>query len=257
MAAMLSFQACLDLVGIDQYASLSLFDIIMSKSSDVIEEQKSNGIMHEYENPADDSSPMHSLIEIPECITQDSLEELSSTYTTCSTFEDSATEIAIQSLETIPSDYTLTMLTNPPMEELDPDIVITRLDPFSDTDLVVKNVETIEDYSASDMPTTLTSLTSVDLSTCLMLMDADSCNKLNTTNHVLTSNTVSDNSSSAILKALKTTSSREIVPSVNSYKEEILSSGTILPPCKICGDKASGFHYGANTCEACKVSLDL
>ena len=26
-----------------------------------------------------------------------------------------------------------------------------------------------------------------------------------------------------------------------------------LPPCRICGDRASGFHYGANTCEACKV----
>ncbi|ESO07457.1 hypothetical protein HELRODRAFT_137822, partial [Helobdella robusta] len=22
--------------------------------------------------------------------------------------------------------------------------------------------------------------------------------------------------------------------------------------CRICGEKASGFHYGANTCEACK-----
>ena len=29
----------------------------------------------------------------------------------------------------------------------------------------------------------------------------------------------------------------------------------ILPPCRVCGDKASGFHYGANTCEACKVSM--
>ena len=28
---------------------------------------------------------------------------------------------------------------------------------------------------------------------------------------------------------------------------------TILPPCEICGSKSSGFHYGANTCEACKV----
>ena len=28
---------------------------------------------------------------------------------------------------------------------------------------------------------------------------------------------------------------------------------TILPPCAICGSKSSGFHYGANTCEACKV----
>lgn len=25
-----------------------------------------------------------------------------------------------------------------------------------------------------------------------------------------------------------------------------------LPPCRVCGQKASGFHYGANTCEACK-----
>ena len=31
----------------------------------------------------------------------------------------------------------------------------------------------------------------------------------------------------------------------------------ILPPCRVCGDKASGFHYGANTCEACKVSMSF
>ncbi|BFZ04915.1 hypothetical protein BsWGS_07954 [Bradybaena similaris] len=31
-------------------------------------------------------------------------------------------------------------------------------------------------------------------------------------------------------------------------------SGTrlFLPPCRVCGDKAAGFHYGVNTCEACK-----
>ncbi|XP_070199488.1 retinoic acid receptor gamma-like isoform X2 [Littorina saxatilis] len=29
-------------------------------------------------------------------------------------------------------------------------------------------------------------------------------------------------------------------------------SGNLLPPCRICLDKASGFHYGLNTCEACK-----
>ena len=28
-----------------------------------------------------------------------------------------------------------------------------------------------------------------------------------------------------------------------------------LPPCRVCGEKASGFHYGANTCEACKVNI--
>lgn len=32
-------------------------------------------------------------------------------------------------------------------------------------------------------------------------------------------------------------------------------SAPFLPPCRICGEKASGFHYGANTCEACKVSV--
>ena len=28
----------------------------------------------------------------------------------------------------------------------------------------------------------------------------------------------------------------------------------LLPPCRVCHQKASGFHYGANTCEGCKVS---
>jgi hypothetical protein len=28
---------------------------------------------------------------------------------------------------------------------------------------------------------------------------------------------------------------------------------SLLPPCKICNEPAAGFHYGVNTCEACKV----
>ena len=27
----------------------------------------------------------------------------------------------------------------------------------------------------------------------------------------------------------------------------------LLPPCYICGEKATGYHYGAITCEPCKV----
>lgn len=26
-----------------------------------------------------------------------------------------------------------------------------------------------------------------------------------------------------------------------------------LPPCRVCGAKGTGFHYGVNTCEPCKV----
>ena len=26
------------------------------------------------------------------------------------------------------------------------------------------------------------------------------------------------------------------------------------PLCKVCGDEASGFHYGVDSCEGCKVS---
>jgi hypothetical protein len=33
--------------------------------------------------------------------------------------------------------------------------------------------------------------------------------------------------------------------------------GNLLPPCRVCDAKASGLHYGANTCEPCKVSYTV
>jgi hypothetical protein len=33
----------------------------------------------------------------------------------------------------------------------------------------------------------------------------------------------------------------------------VMSPGST--PCKVCGDEASGFHYGVDSCEGCKVSV--
>lgn len=30
-----------------------------------------------------------------------------------------------------------------------------------------------------------------------------------------------------------------------------------LPPCKVCGGTATGYHFGVITCEACKVGFDM
>ena len=66
-------------------------------------------------------------------------------------------------------------------------------------------------------------------------------------------------------KPLKSSVSKKISKNTRSFGENgspgmaeningLVSNLPILPPCRICGEKASGFHYGANTCEACKVS---
>ena len=43
--------------------------------------------------------------------------------------------------------------------------------------------------------------------------------------------------------------------SVSSTTKPVSSKATqpMLPPCRVCADQATGYHYGVNTCEACKV----
>ena len=38
-------------------------------------------------------------------------------------------------------------------------------------------------------------------------------------------------------------------------EERVSNVAGPLPPCRVCGEQAAGFHYGVNTCEACKVGL--
>lgn len=53
------------------------------------------------------------------------------------------------------------------------------------------------------------------------------------------------------------------VPDSSGLQEELDDIGAadnkfgphVLPPCKVCGAQATGYHYGANTCEACKVQF--
>jgi hypothetical protein len=48
---------------------------------------------------------------------------------------------------------------------------------------------------------------------------------------------------------------RSLVLIVVSFRSIAEFDGTTVL-CRVCGDKASGFHYGVHSCEGCKVSFD-
>lgn len=69
-----------------------------------------------------------------------------------------------------------------------------------------------------------------------------------------------DDSDSGIQNDLSSPEQSSVTDSVKTYASPVNSPEIVekarpctLPPCRVCEQRASGFHYGANTCEACKV----
>lgn len=71
-----------------------------------------------------------------------------------------------------------------------------------------------------------------------------------------------DSEDDSLLSIPSTPSASEISYQIRKHEkntDRISSCSPVpcLPPCRICSGKASGFHYGLNTCEACKVTRHL
>ena len=76
---------------------------------------------------------------------------------------------------------------------------------------------------------------------------------------VMSSDKTCDSQTGSVMSMGKTCDLYQTVLARPTQSSEVCESvlpkpSHILPPCRVCGDRASGFHYGANTCEACKVS---
>ena len=86
-------------------------------------------------------------------------------------------------------------------------------------------------------------------SSCILTPDSGIDNGTSATNtsssHILTPDSGIDESDNCV-EETKTKHHKNQPP-----------DGNLLPPCRVCGEKASGLHYGANTCEPCKVSYTV
>ncbi|CAG2195048.1 RAD51D [Mytilus edulis] len=99
--------------------------------------------------------------------------------------------------------------------------------------LPVQNINSSNQLCSDYSPTSISQETQLSYSS----RDTDNDDTLSCLSHV--SSPVNSNHISTNYSRQNSTSSS-------------LKTSHCLPPCRICGEKASGFHYGVNTCEACK-----